>query len=501
MTHAIAITRREFVKGIGCTAALGRFSSLVANDNARTGDAIRSIGSDKVLFVDYDLISKSQGVRLKLHPPRKTGERLVVSEHPWESATLNWFSVLRDETRYRMWYECYDIDGWPTADDTSLCYAESVDGIRWTKPKLGLVSYRGNKDNNILFRQVGEGKYRSRVHGSGVFLDPSAAPDVRYKCVSQGLFQGIAERPYFVAGMTSPDGLHWTRSPRPICPVFADSQYSGFWDARQRHYVIFGRVSGQGGRAIGRSVSDRFDTFAPFTRVLEADTHDPADSDLYNPACMPYPGVAGLYLMFPSLFRHRDDVLDIRLAVSHDGVKWTRPDHAIPWISLGQPGDFDGGSLYMGNGGCLRTGDELSFYFSGSALKHAEAELENLRDPKKQRVISRAVARPDRLVSVTAGLAGGQFDTPLIRFVGDRLVVNAAPRPGGTVRVGLLDAAGQPIPRYGVEECQSLKVDNESWIVTWGDRQQVTEQSAQPIRLRIEIRDAEVFGFQFRDKA
>lgn len=495
----MTITRRQFIEAVGRLATVASVSSLVASDDLRPVDRVRLIGSNKVMFVDHEFIAKSDGVRLKLHPPRKTGERLVESEHPWESATLNWFSVLRDEDRYRMWYECYDVEGWPTADDTSFCYAESTDGIRWTKPKLGLVSYRGSKENNILFRQIGTGKHRSRVHGSGVFLDPSAPPEARYKCVSQGLFQGIGDRPHYVAGMTSPDGLRWTRVPQPICPVFADSQYSGFWDTQQRRYVIVGRVSGRGGRAIGRSASDRFDGFEPFTRVLETDEHDPPESDLYNPACQQYPGSPGLYLMFPSLFRHREDTLDIRLAVSRDGVKWTRPDRETSFIPLGQPADFDGGSLYMGNGGCLRTGDELSFYFSGSTLKHGEVELESLTDPKKRRVISRAVARPDRLVSVTAGNAGGQFDTPLMRFTGDRLVVNAAARPGGTVRVGLLDADNRPISGRDVSECQALQHDEESWMVSWAEGNGVARISEQSIRLRIELRDADVFGFQFQD--
>ena len=497
----MTITRREFIEAIGSLAAVTGASSPVASDDLPPADRVRSIGANKVLLVDHEFIAKSDGVRLKLHPPRKTGERLIESEHPWESVTLNWFSVLRDGDKYRMWYECCDVDGWPTTDDTSFCYAESNDGIRWTKPKLGMVSYRGSKHNNILFLQVGERKHRSRVHGSGVFLDPSAPPESRYKCVSQGLFQGIAERPHFVAGMTSPDGLQWTRNPQPICPVFADSQYSGFWDAQQRCYAVFGRVSGRGGRAIGRSINDRFDAFAPFTRVLETDEHDPPNSDLYNPACQQYPDVPGLYLMFPSLFRHREDTLDIRIAVSRDGAKWTRPDREVAFIPLGQPADFDGGALYMGNGCCQRTGDELSFYFSGSTLKHNETELENLADFRKRRVISRPIARVDRLVSVTAGVAGGQFDTPLIRFDGDYLIVNAAARPGGAVRVGLLDADYQPIPGRGVSECRTLASDNESWTVSWADGHSVSGLSQQSIRLRIVMRDADLFGFQFQGKA
>ena len=30
-----------------------------------------------------------------------------------------------------------------------MCYAESKDGVNWTKPELGLVEFNGNKKNNI----------------------------------------------------------------------------------------------------------------------------------------------------------------------------------------------------------------------------------------------------------------------------------------------------------------------------------------------------------------
>lgn len=174
-------------------------------------------------------------IRTKLHPPKKTGERLLESEKPWEEATLNWFSVLQDQGKFRMWYDCYDREGWPTADDISFCYAESEDGINWTRPNLGLFEYKGSKNNNILFRQIGTAQSRSRVHGSCVFIDPDAPPESRYKCVSQGLFQGIGDRPHYVAGMSSADGLHWTRMEQPICQVFADSQYSASWNPQRRH--------------------------------------------------------------------------------------------------------------------------------------------------------------------------------------------------------------------------------------------------------------------------
>jgi hypothetical protein len=44
-----------------------------------------------------------------------------------------------------------------------VCYAESRDGIAWTKPDLGLVEFEGAKSNNLVARGP---------HGAGVHFDP-----------------------------------------------------------------------------------------------------------------------------------------------------------------------------------------------------------------------------------------------------------------------------------------------------------------------------------------
>jgi hypothetical protein len=124
-------------------------------------------------------------------------------------------------------------------------------------------------------------------------------------------------------------------------------------------------------------------------------------------------------------------------------------------------------------------------------------ELANLSDPKNRRVITRAVAPRDRLVSITAEAAGGHFQTPTIQFVGERLIVNAAVRPGGRVRVGLLDAQGIPIPGRGIEDCPAWTNDSISWTVCWADGPDLASWSGKPVRLLMELYDADVFGFQF----
>jgi hypothetical protein len=452
------------------------------------------VAGRKQLLVDRLFFDREQGIALRVERPRKTGEISLRREKPWESATLNWFSVLRDGPRVRMWYECYDVEGWPTADDTSFCYAESTDGVRWTKPDLGLFAYHGDPRTNILFRQIGSGSGRSRVHGAGVFLDPHAPVAERYKAVSQGIY-GDRTPPYRIAGMTSPDGLHWTRCPAPICEVFGDSQYSGLWDAGLRCYVLFGRVGGHG-RALGRSESDVFAHFPPLQLVLQTDAQDPPASDLYTPATIRYPYADGVYLAFPSLYEHRGHTLDIRLAVSRDGVHWTWPER-VPYIPLGVPGSFDTGSLYMGQG-IVRRGDELSLYYSGARINHQQAELEILVKPEGERIFSRVVTRLDRFVSASAGPSGGWFVTPPLRFRGARLELNLRTQPGGYARAALINAAGRAIPGFTLAECVPLRGDRIAVTAHWRGEANVATLAGQPVRLKVALRDAALYAFQFR---
>jgi hypothetical protein len=455
---------------------------------------VLQVGSEKQLFIDDLFFEAATNVTLKLHPARKTGEKNLEREHPWESATLNWFNVLQEGDKYRMWYECYDVDGWPTADDTSFCYAESTDGLHWKRPQLGLFSYKGSTNNNILFRMIGPPTAHSRVHGTGFFVDPTAPAESRYKVVSQGLFDQGYDAPYRIAGMYSADGLRWTRCPKPICMMFADSQYSGFWDERLKKYVIYGRVAGRG-RSLGRSESDDFSRFEPLSLVLQTDDRDPPNSDLYNSAALKYPYAANVYLMFISLFQHTPETLDIRLAVSRDGIRWTLPERT-PFIPLGKSGEFDSGSLYMGQG-MIRKGDELWQYYGGSSLNHKEGELENLIKPGGGRIYSRVVSRVDGFVSADAGPTGGNFVTPPLTFAGNILKLNVAVHAGGSVRVALLDAHGVPLKGYSLEDCLPMTADNVDLLVHWKNGADVSSCAGQPTKMYIEMKDASLYAFRF----
>ena len=73
-------------------------------------------------------------------------------------------------------------------------YAESDDGINWIKPDLGIFTFDGKKNNNIIWD----------LHGASVFIDENEPDsDKRYKAI------GFCRRYRNIFLITSPDGIHW----------------------------------------------------------------------------------------------------------------------------------------------------------------------------------------------------------------------------------------------------------------------------------------------------
>ena len=130
---------------------------------AMTGKATAlNVGSDRQLFVDDYLIESMSGAELRLHSPASAGSVLSL-DMPWEGVTCDYHTVFQDDGVYRMYYrgsshEGYTIDALLEPGEESVpvhhenvCYAESRDGITWTRPSLGLIEFEGSKVNNIVW--------------------------------------------------------------------------------------------------------------------------------------------------------------------------------------------------------------------------------------------------------------------------------------------------------------------------------------------------------------
>ena len=222
---------------VGCVSPVSVAAELV------------DIGSQRELFVDDHLIEKIEGdARLELQQPVPQ-EVSLVTDKPWEGNTCAYYTVFRDkdasgEDTIRMYYRGsgYDNEAREKTHRQVTCYAESKDGIHWTRPNLGLFEFEGSKENNIVWDGAGTGSFTP-------FKDTNSdcPPEARYKALGQVHRSGT---PYYAAqgemtvfAYKSPDGIHWTISDGPlITKGDFDSQNTAFWDPHAGLYREYHRV-------------------------------------------------------------------------------------------------------------------------------------------------------------------------------------------------------------------------------------------------------------------
>ena len=139
------------------------------------------ISAERQLFVDDYLLASCNGIVRKIHQPVPHAGNPVLQmfEQEWEARDGHSLFVLRDEAtgEFKMWY---NTRGFFTAENgvryrAPTGYATSKDGVHWTKPNLGLISYAGSKQNNLV---VAQGTI------DGLVYDPAAKdPQRRYQAL------------------------------------------------------------------------------------------------------------------------------------------------------------------------------------------------------------------------------------------------------------------------------------------------------------------------------
>jgi len=295
----------------------------------------------------------------------RTAEPLLKADQPWEDFCVGYCQVIRLDGRWMMWYASYD-HRYRNDSDGFLCYAESIDGLHWTKPVLGIIAYDGSNKNNIV---LADG-----VHGACVFVDADAPAAERFKIV----FVKLVGSRWPVFGGTSPDGICWTMGDKPLLDRNSDTQQTCFRDGEV--YRLYPRMwTGPGDfagrRIIGYSHSKSFGRFGDPVAMLKTDPSDPPNLQFYNPAVAKLR--TAVYVMFPSGFYTGEDVVRVHAAVSHDGERFRRVG-SQPVIDLGV--GFDRKCIYVGPGAVpTEKPDQFWFYYTGSSAGHDESTPAKLR--------------------------------------------------------------------------------------------------------------------------
>jgi len=513
--------RRDWLKSsasLAVAAAGGGLGWSSAAASAADKPAAVDIGSRRELFVDDALIEAMAGeARRRLHHPRPR-EIALKHDASWEGSGSGYHSVFRDGDLYRMYYKAWHLDvadGRLQAGRHPLycCYAESADGIRWKKPMLELIEHEGSKQNNIVLTS-------GNLHGANidaghpaVFKDdnPDAPEPSRYKAIVR------SRSPKGLYALGSPDGFHFRPlSKKPVITDGAfDSQNLAFWDPTLGAYRAYWRFFTRGVRAIRTATSADFIHWEPHHDLQYDDS--PAEH-LYTNQIKPYHRAPHLLIGFPTRYvdrgwspsmkalpepehrrqrasanqRYGTAITEGLLMASRDGVHFERFNEAFLPPGIERPGSWNYGHQYLAWHVVETASDlpgappELSLY-AGESYWTGPGSM-----------LRRYTLRLDGFVSVTAPMGGGELVTRPLKFTGSELRLNFATSAAGTVRVELQDPAGKPIPGHALDDCHEIFGNRVDRPVAWKNPTALTKLAGQPIRLRFQLKDADLYAFRFQ---
>ena len=157
-------------------------------------DETISLGKKREVFWDDHIVDlKQTSAEKRLHHPVRK-EKVMECDQLWEGDACYFPRILHDGDLYRMYYFagcCGALRQTPPPDSVGeplrFCYAESRDCIHWNKPNLGICSYNGSANNNIILDAMHDDWHNPRTHGCSLFVikdpNPACPKDELYKAV------------------------------------------------------------------------------------------------------------------------------------------------------------------------------------------------------------------------------------------------------------------------------------------------------------------------------
>ncbi len=529
------------------------------------GFSVRAWGAEPssaaitIFSFDNVTIPFTQNLYLTMVPASKYPGNPVLAHGP-EGSTDAWRaqfygSIIKVDGKYRMWY-CAEDEPNPPPETRPYHYwpafAESLDGIHWTKPKLGLVEHKGNKENNLLQFSPQPHFELTEPLVSLVLYEPSDPnPSHRYKMTLYGLYYEADDVEYKHPQSTiypyfSADGLRWQlATPPPKGDAYTEAEapivhncwfeLGGFYKFGGLYYVAGQKGGGEkdwageecdvcmpDGKPTGRvmvvhwsndfvhwSRNDALSFVRYGYRSLKEnldEAHEPAAVWNRNNV------LVAIYGLWHGVSQAEDPKLvderrmPLGFLISNDGIHFREPQPDFQFISPGADGEWDQRGLIHGQG-FENVGDQTRVYY-GTWDPSAERSHSIAGDPKGS--VGLVTLRRDgfgylsvrvlhsRFASRNGTDEGGMLTTMPISFPrgANHIWVNASGLgQEAHLRLELLDQLGKGVPGYS--GAQGAVVDQEGVAepVGWSSGQ--LPAGPGPYRLRIHFEGADRGSIRF----
>lgn len=491
------ITRRQFVPLV---AAAGAAAPPPA------AEGVIDLGTRRELFVDRFLIARlSGGAALRLAAPRREPDALTL-DRPWEGPFSNYVTVIKDGSRYHLYYRGLPRSGADGSTAETTCYAASTDGLRFERPDLGLFEIAGSRNNNSIL--AGMAPFSSNF---SPVLDtrPGIAESHRFKALAGTQRSGLV-------AFHSADGIRWKKMREE--PVFRDgvfdSQNLAFWSPAEQKYVMYFRTFKPIGKTRYRWVSRATsDDFLNWSAPREMTFGEAPPEHLYTSQTHPYFRAPHIYVALAARFLPGRQVLaeDEARALQVDPGYYKDCADTVLMTSRGGT-SFDRVFLeaFLRPGLGLRNWVSRNNYAALNTVETGPEEISfyTLSDYGQPTVhLRRYSLGMDRFAGIEAPYAGGELVTRPLRMApgssGNRLLVNFATSAPGGVRIELQEESGTPIPGYTLADSVELIGDRIERAARWKEKGPdiAATIAGRPVRLRMVLKDATLYALRFEAPA
>ena len=414
--------------------------------------------------------------RFVVPPERHANNPVLVRDFPWEGSGPHMGgTVLHDAEAglFRIWYSVFDREAYDTRAPFSynICYAESEDGLRWSKPMLGLFDYRGSTQNNCI--RLGSDK----TQNIDVCLNPQPG---RYP----GKFLAIHNQKGGVFVSHSEDGKtfegFWPE--RPAIAYHSDTHNNFVFDEVRKTWLLFCRPGAYAGDHKRRVSMTRTDTLKRWPRertiLVPGETGPP---EYYGMAVFRR---GDLFFGLLQVYDRATGRMHCELAWSGDGLDWEQLPAHPAFAKPGPPGAWDAGMVMLAESPVPR-GDALWFYYGGFAQNHHAQD--------NACAIGLLKGERDRLIGLRpAGDVPGHVLTRPFDPRKTRLRVNAIVR--GELRAELRLGDNKTVAGWTLADCDPVQSSGFACELTWRGKP-LGACGLDEVQVRFELRDADLFTF------
>lgn len=513
--HAVAAVFAAAIASVAC---------------AQTAPSFDESAGQTLFAFDEQSIPFTQNLKLEMATPAKyAGNPVVVRGAPGtpDSWAVQFYgSVIKVDGKYRMWYVASGRDengkgnkGAPSSTAWRIAYAESADGIQWTKPNLGLVDYAGNSNNNLVKVDPPD----ISLLNVKVIHDPEDPdPARRYKMAGHAYWTkqtpGVKDAKHgTLATFVSPDGLNWKSVTKwqveksfvlekdLLIPETHMEPVGGFWKWDGVYYLS-GQNAYAGPRPAHGRVSRGFASgdFVTWTQgsavqFLRSTQHQLLGSGRSREGEQNHEGISvwprgnvllGAYGMWHGAKEWPGVTIDLGLVLSNDGVNFREPQTEYVLIKAGPDKAWDQGGLLQGQG-FEHVGDQTFIYYGAWDPRDWESA------PPRGGVGIATLPR-DRfaaLVPNESNVGDGAYQVrtldcdlltaPIKLKAGGaaKFYVNAdGLAAGASLKIELLDAQLKPLPGYSGKDTATVNVSGFHTPIQWASKDAAT---GLPDRVRI----------------